>query len=81
MVPKLFWEKGLLGFYLRVEKEGLLKRGDTITSIEQPKHGITVRDLWTFVVEGDRDGAAHALVSLEHIDDGWKRRLLKLTKQ
>ena len=78
MIPKLFWETGLLGFYLRVEKEGMLKRGDEITSLERPDHGISVRDLWTFITDGNIDGAQRALAALEHIDDGWIRRLNKL---
>ncbi len=79
-VPKLFWEMGLLGFYVRVEQEGTMKAGDAIMSLERPNHGISVHDLWAYVTERNRDGATHALASLEHIDDGWKKRLYPLTR-
>ena len=81
MMPKLFWETGLLGFYLRVEKEGTFKRGDVFNSLERPSHGITVRDLWSVVTDGNQDGAKRALAALDHIDDGWILRLNKLAKQ
>ncbi len=75
LLPKLFWEKGRLGFYLRVTKEGVLKSGDAIELLERPKHNISVWDLWRTVIEEDRPGAARALNDLAHIDDGWKKRL------
>jgi len=78
-LPKRFWEKGLLGFYMRVEKEGCIRRGDAIILLNCPRHEITVHDLWDIVVQKNVDGSAHALAELRHIDDGWKRRLKKIT--
>ena len=75
LIPKRFWETGRLGFYLRVEKEGVLRRGDKIALLERPDHGITLRKLWETVTQGDRPSAEKALHALEHIDDGWIRRL------
>ncbi len=79
-LPKLFWETGLLGFYVRVEQEGTMKAGDSIKSLKRPTHGISVHNLWTYVTEKNQEGAAHALTALDHIDDGWNPRLQKLTQ-
>ena len=78
LAPKLFWETGKLGFYVRVEQEGFLKRGDGITQIERPDHNITLRSLWETVTQGNPQRAGHALGALQHLDDGWIRRLTKL---
>lgn len=78
--PNRFLLSGRLGFYLRVEQEGTLQKGDSIELLHRPSHGITVRKLWQTVFGGDDDPAAaqHALDSLPYIDAGWIRRLKRI---
>lgn len=78
--PQRFWERGRLGFYLRVEKEGMLGRGDTIELIDRPEHDITVRKLFEIVNDGGPDDALDAMNTLSYLDDGWLRRLRKIAK-
>ena len=73
--PNRFWTAGRLGFYLRVEATGNISPGDAVTVLDAPAHGITVHDLWTFVIDGDAAGSARALDVLADLDDGWCRRL------
>ncbi len=73
--PNRFWTAGRLGFYLRVEVEGELQTGDAITVLEQPEHGITVRDLWSIVTGSRPADAARAADCLPYLDSGWQRRL------
>ena len=78
--PRLFWEKGRLGFYLRVEKEGALQNGDIFKLIHKPGHGISVQDLWAAVVHRDAAVASQALEQLQYLDGGWIRRLEVITR-
>lgn len=73
--PRRFWDTGRLGFYLRVEKEGLAEAGQSMQVVDRPSHGITVRDLYETVVSGSRRDATVALEVLPHLDAGWIRRL------
>ena len=75
--PALFLQSGRLGFYLRVEEEGSLRRGDEFELIERPAHGMSVQSLWTSVFGQmpDAEAARQALQLLPHLDQGWKRRL------
>ena len=73
--PQRFWNAGRLGFYLRVEIEGVICAGDTVRTLSVPQHGITVRKLYD-TVNGDNPAKANnALQQLAHIDTGWRRRL------
>lgn len=72
--PNRFWNAGRLGFYMRVEKEGKIDRGDRFELVDAPAHGITVRTLYE-IVTGAFNRAAEAIEVLEHIDPGWQRRL------
>lgn len=74
-VPKLFWEMGALGFYMRVEKEGEICQGDRVRLISTPNHDITVRDLWKCVMHKQVFRAKSALKLLPYLDAGWRRRL------
>jgi len=73
--PQKFWSAGRLGFYLRVESEGSIERGQSMDLIDEPSHGITVRGLYEIVTGGAAEDAANALATLAHLDDGWIRRL------
>ncbi len=73
--PKVFWDSGLLGFYLRVEKEGILQRGDSFELMESPAHGITVHDLWAMLTQKNATIAETSLNQLQHLDSGWRKRL------
>jgi MOSC domain-containing protein YiiM len=73
--PKTFWDRGRLGFYLRVDKEGSLGQGDSIELIEQPEHDITIRRLFDIAKHGGPDDAVDAMAKLAHLDSGWMRRL------
>ncbi len=73
--PKQFWDAGRLGFYLRVDNEGMTEAGQSLQKIEQPAHGITVRDLYEIVTIGKNREAGIALELLPHLDEGWRRRL------
>lgn len=77
--PNMFWSRGELGFYLRVEKEGLLAPGDELILIERPGHEISIRSLWEILKRRDREKASKALSCLPHLDDGWRRRLLAVS--
>jgi MOSC domain-containing protein YiiM len=78
--PNRFWELGRLGFYLRVEKEGSIVAGDHFELIEQPTHGISVRDLYEIVVGNNADAALDAIERFPHLDSGWLRRLRKAAR-
>ena len=76
--PQKFWRAGRLGFYLRVELEGSIERGQPLDLINEPDHGITVHRLHDIVNDGTRDDAISALDKLPHLDAGWIRRLLRV---
>lgn len=78
-VPNMFWSRGELGFYLRVEKEGLLAPGDELILIDRPDHQISVRALWEVLKTRDREMASKALSCLPYLDDGWRKRLLAVS--
>ena len=78
--PQLFWEKGLLGFYLRVDQAGSLQAGDEISIEQIPAHGITLRSLWAAVVNSSSNEASEILEKLDSLDAGWLRRLKKIAK-
>ena len=79
LFPKRFLNSGRLGFYLRVDKEGLLQRGDEFELLDRPSHRITIRKLWAIIFEDSGDEAADALRQLAHIDVGWIKRLQRKT--
>jgi len=81
--PKRFLASGRIGFYLRVERTGMLETGDTIELLDRPDHGISVHDLWDTVFASKKGGAiaTRALAELSHIDDGWRRRLRHVKKK
>ena len=79
--PQRFWEKGLLGFYLRVDKAGSLQAGDEISIVDIPAHGITLRRVWAAVVNCSSNDATEILNKLDSLDAGWLRRLRKIAKQ
>lgn len=45
--PKRFTQKGLAGAYTRVLQTGHLQAGDQVTVVDEPAHGVTVRDWFT----------------------------------
>lgn len=75
---RTFWETGRLGFYVRVEKTGLVGPGDNIQALHAPAHEITVRRYWETVVNADVESAKILLHELEHLDAGAARRLKNL---
>lgn len=56
-----FLERGDVGAYLRVHREGHITQGDAITVTDRPDHGITVRALLT----GDVDDAGVELLTTD----------------
>jgi MOSC domain-containing protein YiiM len=78
--PNRLLASGRLGFYLRVEEEGTLQRGDSIELLERPQHGISVMTLWQSVFGGGSDAstAQYTLDSLPDLDAGWIRRLKRI---
>ena len=78
--PQRFWSAGRLGFYLRVESEGSIERGQYMDLIDEPDHGITIRNLYEIVTSGSPADATSALDILPHIDAGWIRRLRKVVR-
>jgi MOSC domain-containing protein YiiM len=79
--PKTFLDRGRLGFYLRVEKEGSLGAGDAVELVEQPGHDMTVRKLLDILNTGTADDARDAMAKLDDLDEGWLRRLRQIVKQ
>lgn len=78
--PAKFLVSGKLGFYLRVEEEGVFQAGDKFETVSVPSHGITLQHLWTMVF-GDRDAELEIDViqhKLPYLDAGWLRRLRRL---
>jgi MOSC domain-containing protein YiiM len=78
--PNRLLTSGRLGFYLRVEEQGTLQKGDGIELLQRPDHGISVFDLWHMVFKAEpvADQAQRAMDSLPHIDAGWIRRLKRI---
>ena len=64
-VPR-FFDRGDVGAYLRVHREGQITAGDAITVTDRPDHGITVRALLT----GDVDDAGLQLLTTDPRYDG-----------
>jgi len=81
MFPQSFLKSGRLGFYLRIEKEGQTRVGDTFELLESAGHGITVRKLWQIVFGGvdKAEDAQRCLDLLPYLDAGWQRRLLRVS--
>jgi MOSC domain-containing protein YiiM len=81
--PNRFLASGRLGFYMRVLETGELQTGDTFELLDRPEHGISVHDLWqiVFVDGGSSEAAQIALEMLPHIDEGWQKRLRRITQQ
>lgn len=81
--PAKFLASGKLGFYLRVEEEGVVQADDAFHLIDLPDHGMTVHDLWSLVFRdtGNKRAAQSALQRLPHIDAGWIRRLRAIQKR
>ena len=75
--PQRFLQSGKLGFYLRVETEGLVEAGDRIDLLESHPERISIESLWraVFGTEKDAETAARALETLPWLDGGWRRRL------
>ena len=75
--PAQFLASGRLGFYLRVERSGEIKLGDSFSLLQRGHSGVTVFDLWraTFTAGGDRAIAKKALELLPYLDEGWRKRL------
>lgn len=75
--PNRFLQSGRLGFYLRVEIEGVLQAGDEIVQLESNPKGISVDMLWRAVFSKNKNAevAERALESLPYLDSGWRRRL------
>ena len=80
-VPNMFWNRGELGFYLRVEEEGEMSPGDDFALLARPDHQITVRSLWEIVTTRDQVNASKAMSCLPHLDPGWRRRLAAISTQ
>jgi len=78
--PNRFWQRGRLGFYLKVDKPGSVARGDSIELLSQPSHGFTLRKLYETVVSANIDDARNALEHLGDLDAGWIRRLNNVVK-
>jgi MOSC domain-containing protein YiiM len=80
--PAQFLRSGRLGFYMRVEKAGVLSLNDRLTLLHSASHGITVLRLWEIVFGGNACTVEiqHAIDSLRYLDAGWSRRLRKLLK-
>jgi MOSC domain-containing protein YiiM len=78
--PAAFLTSGRLGFYLRVEKPGVIQCHDAFHLIERPQHGISLFALWSavFKVPNNPTISALALEQLRHLDSGWRRRLLRV---
>jgi len=79
--PNRFWATGRLGFYVRVEQPGSMKRGDAIDALHIPSHGITVRKLWHAVTTRRSNEARNALDHLADLDAGWQRRLKQAVRR
>lgn len=79
--PNRFLMSGRLGFYLRVEQEGVLQAGDGIELLQRPAHNISIFRLWQIVFGPERN-AANAQLALDLLpllDAGWLRRLRQVT--
>jgi MOSC domain-containing protein YiiM len=50
-----FTERGHVGTYVAVAQRGEVGAGDAIEVLHRPNHGITIRELFRAVVDGDRD--------------------------
>jgi MOSC domain-containing protein YiiM len=81
--PARFLASGRLGYYLRVAVQGVLQKGDIGELLERPSHGITVHALWASVIRDSANDltASKATAELQHLDDGWLRRLRRLQRQ
>lgn len=80
--PARFLGAGRLGFYLRVERPGEFKLGDSFSLLQSGESGVTVFDLWraTFSADGDKRIAKTALESLPYLDEGRRKRLARKLK-
>jgi len=57
-MPRLFSESGRTGFYLKVEREGVVQAGDAVELVERGKGEVTIRSLFeAYMKPGERSSA------------------------
>jgi MOSC domain-containing protein YiiM len=68
-----FLERGLLGFYLAVAREGEIAAGDKITAVARDPHGFRVTEVARLYVAGrnDVEGMRRA-AGLDVLPESWR---------
>jgi len=67
-------EEGLIGYLLRVLKEGEIEAGDRIVLIDRDSHPVSVADSISATLLGrDLPGILRRLAELPHLSDKWRK--------
>ena len=76
--PNRFLRSGLVGFYLRVLKEGELKAGMTIERTRTNSSSMSIRDIhWAMHFDKRNLESAKRALSIDALAPGWRRRFEK----
>jgi MOSC domain-containing protein YiiM len=72
-------DTGRVGWYLRVQREGELTRGETLRLVARPNPEWTVARVFRLRTGADRDAAAlEALAELEALSPEWRKKMRAL---
>ena len=79
---KLFFQRGLVGFYFRILQEGTIGSGDRIECVECSFPRLSVADVYRIrhLEPRDREGMRRA-AGLSGLADEWRKDLLELSSQ
>lgn len=78
-VVREFEQARRAGIYFRVQQEGTMQAGDTITLLESSPHAVTIQDMVTCLAPGPHDpNTVQALLATPYLSASWRERLTRL---
>jgi MOSC domain-containing protein YiiM len=74
-----FERAGRSGIYFRVQQEGSIQAGDTITLVRQSSHNVTIQDLTDSLAPGPKDAQKlQLLLEAPDLIPAWRERLTRM---
>jgi len=78
-VVREFEQAQRAGIYFRVQQEGTMQAGDTITLLESSPHAVTIQDMVTCLAPGQHDlTMVRTLLDTPYLSASWRERLTHL---